>query len=60
MNGMPIEATIIDYSTGGCQVQINTPLTIDQVVQITMQERNIQKKKHKYAGFKKGVKFTLG
>ncbi|MCW9130184.1 hypothetical protein OF830_04255 [Bacillus paramycoides] len=43
MNGMPIEATIIDYSAGGCQIQTNTPLTIDQIIQITVGDRNIQK-----------------
>ncbi|CAM3856520.1 PilZ domain-containing protein [Bacillus paramycoides] len=43
MNGIPIEATIVDYSAGGCQVQTNTPLTTDQIIQITVRNRNIQK-----------------
>ncbi|MED3123115.1 PilZ domain-containing protein [Bacillus wiedmannii] len=60
MNGMPIEATIIDYSTGGCQIQTNTPLAIDQIIQITMSERNIQKKKAKVCWIqKKVVKYML-
>ncbi|MED1555535.1 PilZ domain-containing protein [Bacillus paramycoides] len=43
MNGITIEATIIDYSAGGCQVQTNTPLTTDQIIQVTVKYRNIQK-----------------
>ncbi|MED0980434.1 PilZ domain-containing protein [Bacillus paramycoides] len=43
MNGITIEATIIDYSAGGCQVQTNTPLTTDQIIQFTVEYRNIQK-----------------
>ncbi|MED1409744.1 PilZ domain-containing protein [Bacillus paramycoides] len=42
INGIPIEATIIDYSAGGCQVQTNTPLTTDQIIQVTVKYRNIQ------------------
>ncbi|MFE7914142.1 PilZ domain-containing protein, partial [Bacillus mobilis] len=55
----------IDYSTGGCQVQINTPLAIDQIIQVTMNERNIQKKKAQVCWIQKkgrkiyaGLKFT--
>lgn len=44
INGTPIDATIIDHSAGGCQVQINTALTIDQMIQVTMEERNINMK----------------
>lgn len=65
MNGMPIEATIIDYSTGGCQVQTNIPLVIDQIIQVTMEERNIQKKNAQVCWIQKkgrkiyaGLKFT--
>ncbi len=65
MNGMPIEATIIDYSTGGCQVQTNIPLVIDQIIQITMEERNIQKRNAQVCWIQKkgrkiyaGLKFT--
>lgn len=43
MNGITIEATIIDYSAGGCQVQTNTPLTTDQIIQVTVKYRYIQK-----------------
>ena len=55
MNGMPIEATIIDYSTGGCQVQTNIPLVIDQIIQVTMEERNIQKKNAQVCWIQKRV-----
>lgn len=60
INGTPIDATIIDHSAGGCQVQINTALTIDQMIQVTMEERNINMKPAQVCWIqKKDVKYTL-
>ncbi len=55
MNGITIEATIIDYSAGGCQVQTNTPLTTDQIIQVTVKYRNIQKQEAQVCWIQKKV-----
>nr|WP_275900816.1 PilZ domain-containing protein [Bacillus mycoides] len=61
MNGIPIEETIIDYSAGRCQVQTNAPLTFDQMIQITVKERDIQNKKAQVRWIqKKGRKIYAG